>query len=207
MIDIILFFKTFTFEKHFYLVIIPFLLWFLMGKWEKNFRIVACLGVGVLILVTVKGILRIPHPKYTHTFSIPSGHTYMTMLLWGGVIFEIFKDRFIQYMLLFLIGCLEAWRVVYFGFHEPIDAIVAIALCIFQFILYYEFLVKKIPVHKILFFCFYSQYISIFFVSKLASVFMEKSSVLMNLVALLNLLFFLIYEGRSYFRKYNKLSR
>ena len=99
-------------DYHICLISLPFLLQ------EKNYKkvcnVFVSIALSMCLLVLLKGTLKIPHPKYSHTFAFPSGHAWMVL----SVCYFLFKDKIKNYCIWTAVIMIIEFLVCLFGGHH-----------------------------------------------------------------------------------------
>lgn len=126
-------------------------------KYFLNFAIAN--GIGVALNTIIKIIVRRPRPSvtmpfsYEKSFSFPSGHTMMSTIFYGLIIYYVYKNVKNQKLKYFLVSLLSLIIVfvgvsrIYLGVHYATDVAAAYILGIVYLIVYLKlsnnFLNKK----------------------------------------------------------------
>lgn len=115
-------------------------------KYFWNFAIAN--GIGVAINSLIKIIIRRPRPSvtmpfsYENSFSFPSGHTMMSTIFYGLIIYYVYKNIKNKRLKYFLVSVLSLITImvgisrIYLGVHYATDVVAAYILGIVYLIVY-----------------------------------------------------------------------
>ena len=112
---------------------------------ERAFFIVA---FTLAFNVFLKSIFKVPLPEAINSggWALPSGHTQLAFVLWGWLAWEYRKWWAFG---LFSVACIaEGYGLMYFGYHEWIDLLVAIGFGIMTLVGYHFLLKLKLFLGK-----------------------------------------------------------
>ena len=163
MLDVVLeFIKKFRYDEYYTYIILAFFLYFLIKKQYKSiFYIVSFISFSHVSRMILKVMLKIPHPNpaFTHTLAFPSSEVFMEVAIICSLFYFAFQNRKV-FLTSFILMCIYAsWRVVYFGWHDIVDAIGGCLAVVAVFALYFSVLTKKFSLKQLLFFNFYFPFI------------------------------------------------
>lgn len=112
------FFMLFNHINDYHMVLFAFPILLQQKDKTKTYNTFFNIALSLCILVLIKGTLRIPHPKYTHTFAFPSGHCWMML----SASYFLFKDIVKKYLYYVIALCIiEAGVCIFGGYHTMTD--------------------------------------------------------------------------------------
>lgn len=154
--------KKFRYDQYYIYIILAFFLYFLIKKQYKSiFYIVSFLSFSHVSRMILKVMLKIPHPNpaFTHTLAFPSSEVFMEIAIICSLFYFTFQNRNV-FLTSFILMCVYAsWRVIYFGWHDIVDAIGGCLAIVAIFALYFLVLKKKFSLKQLLFFNFYFPFV------------------------------------------------
>ena len=84
--------------------------------------------------VLVKGVLRIPHPVYTHTFAFPSAHCWMVPFAIYAILFCLIQEKKICIIWTVFAGLMEIFICVYNAHHTLLDCFGGLTCCLISLV-------------------------------------------------------------------------
>ena len=154
--------KGFRYDIYYIYIILAFFVYFFIKKqYESIFHIVSFISFAHVSRMILKVMLKIPHPNpaFTHTLAFPSSEVFMEIAIICSLLYYTFQNRKI-FLTSFITMCIYAvWRVIYFGWHDIVDAVGGCLAAIAVFAFYFLYIKKKFSLKQLLFFNFYFPFV------------------------------------------------
>ena len=159
--------------------LIYFFLPLLYLEYKKNnkevslafFKIFLSFNLSVL----VKGVLRIPHPVYTHTLAFPSGHCWIVPVTVYALLLCLIKEKKTCILWTLFAGFMEIFICVYNAHHTLFDCFGGLILGLASLFLI-ELYLKHFNYKKLIFADVLS-IISVLIVNQLSPVYLKNSMI------------------------------